>query len=265
MCGPACVCTAPVCTAPQGLVLLPSWAPCCRTCASAWATTRRPASASRSAAQHGTACTVYSNVQNDAARAVSSRSAALLWCVEIRLPNNPWQYPVAIRYQHTKDGHTRHWLVIFAEWDFKQQDATPHHRAALACCSLGQAPVPCAPYNARQHTHHSARPCMRTAACRVTGMLCVTLLACDCVVCCPCPLSAAPPLPAAQAWLSLPRSVRNGGNPSREEALQAVAVINRVRRLLSEHSGVCVSRHQVCVYLDTGVASRECKIGIHTT
>lgn len=40
-----------------------------------------------------------------------------------------------------------------------------------------------------------------------------------------------------QAWLSLPGSVRSGGNPTREEALQAVAVVNRIRRLLSETSG----------------------------
>lgn len=40
-----------------------------------------------------------------------------------------------------------------------------------------------------------------------------------------------------QAWNSLPGSVRSGGRPSREEALQAVAVLNRVRRLLSETSG----------------------------
>jgi hypothetical protein len=44
-------------------------------------------------------------------------------------------------------------------------------------------------------------------------------------------------LPADQAWESLPGSVRGGGRPSREEALQAVAVLNRVRRLLSETSG----------------------------
>ncbi len=40
-----------------------------------------------------------------------------------------------------------------------------------------------------------------------------------------------------QAWNSLPGSVRSGGRPSREEALQAVAVLNRIRRLLSETSG----------------------------
>lgn len=40
----------------------------------------------------------------------------------------------------------------------------------------------------------------------------------------------------SQAWLSLPGSVRSGGRPSREEALQAVAVVNRIRRLLSETS-----------------------------
>uniref|UniRef100_A0A383VC26 Uncharacterized protein n=1 Tax=Tetradesmus obliquus TaxID=3088 RepID=A0A383VC26_TETOB len=39
-----------------------------------------------------------------------------------------------------------------------------------------------------------------------------------------------------KAWTSLPGSVRSGGRPSREEALQAVAVLNRVRRLLSETS-----------------------------
>lgn len=42
---------------------------------------------------------------------------------------------------------------------------------------------------------------------------------------------------STQAWLSLPGSVRSGGNPTREEALQAVAVVNRIRRLLSETSG----------------------------
>jgi len=50
--------------------------------------------------------------------------------------------------------------------------------------------------------------------------------------------------PPCQAWLSLPGSVRSGGNPSREEALQAVAVVNRVRRLLSETSGQ--GAHSAC-------------------
>lgn len=36
---------------------------------------------------------------------------------------------------------------------------------------------------------------------------------------------------------ALPASVRTGGRPSREEALQSVAVINRIRRLLSDNSG----------------------------
>ncbi|KAF8067212.1 R1 [Scenedesmus sp. PABB004] len=44
-----------------------------------------------------------------------------------------------------------------------------------------------------------------------------------------------------KAWNSLPGSVRSGGRPSREEALQAVAVLNRVRRLLSETSDRIVS------------------------
>lgn len=40
-----------------------------------------------------------------------------------------------------------------------------------------------------------------------------------------------------KAWQGLPGSVRMGGRPSREEALQAVAVINRIRRMLSAVSG----------------------------
>jgi hypothetical protein len=55
-----------------------------------------------------------------------------------------------------------------------------------------------------------------------------------------CTLLPAPshnPVARTQAWSSLPGSVRSGGRPSREEALQAVAVLNRVRRLLSETSG----------------------------
>jgi hypothetical protein len=43
--------------------------------------------------------------------------------------------------------------------------------------------------------------------------------------------------PNATALQSLPGSVRYGGRPSREEALQAVAVINRIRRLLATISG----------------------------
>ena len=40
-----------------------------------------------------------------------------------------------------------------------------------------------------------------------------------------------------KAWQGLPASVRTGGRPGREEALRAVAVVNRVRRLLSGISG----------------------------
>lgn len=37
-------------------------------------------------------------------------------------------------------------------------------------------------------------------------------------------------------WNELPSSVRNGGRPSKEEALQAVAVVGRIRRAISEVS-----------------------------
>jgi len=47
-----------------------------------------------------------------------------------------------------------------------------------------------------------------------------------------------------KAWQGLPSSVRYGGRPSREEALQAVAVINRVRRMLSHISDGIVNRLQ---------------------
>jgi hypothetical protein len=79
----------------------------------------------------------------------------------------------------------------------------PHHSPALACLPP------------------SIHPCNL----RLTLDICV-------------PLSAPfPTLSSTQAWSSLPGSVRSGGRPSREEALQAVAVLNRVRRLLSETSG----------------------------
>ena len=45
-----------------------------------------------------------------------------------------------------------------------------------------------------------------------------------------------------KAWQGLPGSVRAGGHPSREEALQAVAVVNRVRRLLATISDSIVER-----------------------
>ncbi|KAI8477159.1 MAG: R1 protein [Monoraphidium minutum] len=45
-----------------------------------------------------------------------------------------------------------------------------------------------------------------------------------------------------KAWQGLPTSVRYGGRPSREEALQAVAVTNRIRRLLGTISDGIVER-----------------------
>lgn len=39
-----------------------------------------------------------------------------------------------------------------------------------------------------------------------------------------------------KAWQELPSSVRNGGRPSKEEALLAVAVINRIRRAITHVS-----------------------------
>ncbi|GIL92123.1 hypothetical protein Vretimale_14920 [Volvox reticuliferus] len=45
-----------------------------------------------------------------------------------------------------------------------------------------------------------------------------------------------------KAWNELPNSVRNGGRPSKEEALLAVSVINRIRRALAEISDRTVSR-----------------------
>ena len=45
-----------------------------------------------------------------------------------------------------------------------------------------------------------------------------------------------------KAWQGLPGTVRAGGRPSREEALQAVAVVNRVRRLLATISDSIVER-----------------------
>jgi hypothetical protein len=42
-----------------------------------------------------------------------------------------------------------------------------------------------------------------------------------------------------KTWQELPASVRNGGRPTKEEALLAVAVVNRIRRAISQvgHSG----------------------------
>ncbi len=37
-----------------------------------------------------------------------------------------------------------------------------------------------------------------------------------------------------KAWMELPQSIKSGGRPSKEEALQAVAVINRIRRALAQ-------------------------------
>jgi len=45
-----------------------------------------------------------------------------------------------------------------------------------------------------------------------------------------------------KTWQELPASVRTGGRPSKEEALQAVAVINRIRRAISEVSDNVVRR-----------------------
>lgn len=45
-----------------------------------------------------------------------------------------------------------------------------------------------------------------------------------------------------KAWQALPRSVQFGANPSKEEALQASAVVDRVRRGLSELSDAVVAR-----------------------
>ena len=45
-----------------------------------------------------------------------------------------------------------------------------------------------------------------------------------------------------KTWQELPASVRNGGRPNKEEALQAVAVLNRIRRAISEVSDRVVNR-----------------------
>ncbi|GLC33353.1 hypothetical protein PLESTB_000342400 [Pleodorina starrii] len=45
-----------------------------------------------------------------------------------------------------------------------------------------------------------------------------------------------------KAWNELPSSVRNGGRPNKEEALLAVAVVNRIRRALAEISDRAVHR-----------------------
>ncbi|EFJ44707.1 hypothetical protein VOLCADRAFT_118653, partial [Volvox carteri f. nagariensis] len=45
-----------------------------------------------------------------------------------------------------------------------------------------------------------------------------------------------------KAWNELPSSVRNGGRPSKEEALLAVSVVNRIRRALAEISDRTVNR-----------------------
>jgi hypothetical protein len=39
-----------------------------------------------------------------------------------------------------------------------------------------------------------------------------------------------------KAWQELPASVRTGGRPSKDEALQAVAVVNRIRRAIADVS-----------------------------
>lgn len=57
----------------------------------------------------------------------------------------------------------------------------------------------------------------------------------------PLPLPLSHPMFPAPSQ-GLPGSVRTGGRPSREEALQAVAVINRIRRLLGSISGAAGSR-----------------------
>jgi hypothetical protein len=53
---------------------------------------------------------------------------------------------------------------------------------------------------------------------------------------------SAPPTNPLRTHQGLPASVRTGGRPNREEALQAVAVINRVRRLLGSISDATVAR-----------------------
>lgn len=45
-----------------------------------------------------------------------------------------------------------------------------------------------------------------------------------------------------KAWQGLPSSIRTGGRPSREDALQAVAALNRIRRLLGSISDATVAR-----------------------
>ncbi len=45
-----------------------------------------------------------------------------------------------------------------------------------------------------------------------------------------------------QAWNELPQSVRTGGRPSKEDALLAVAVVNRIRRALADISDATVNR-----------------------
>lgn len=47
---------------------------------------------------------------------------------------------------------------------------------------------------------------------------------------------AVPVAAPRQAWNELPQSVRTGGRPNKEEALLAVAVVNRVRRALADVS-----------------------------
>jgi hypothetical protein len=147
-------------------VLLPSWPRCCRTCASAWVTTRRPASASRCA----------DSIMDVNQVSSSCKSTASL--AEKKAPT---------------------WIA----------------RLVYTCCLS----------------------------------VCV-------LYCCGCPVAVC----RMQAWLSLPGSVRSGGNPTREEALQAVAVVNRVRRLLSETSGMslCVA---VAALALPGPAGLLCMLG----
>mmetsp|Transcript_19942 Transcript_19942/g.51852 ORF Transcript_19942/g.51852 Transcript_19942/m.51852 type:complete len:1521 (-) Transcript_19942:995-5557(-) len=45
-----------------------------------------------------------------------------------------------------------------------------------------------------------------------------------------------------KAWQELPKSVRHGGRPTKDEALLAVAVVNRIRRAISEVSDNVVKR-----------------------
>lgn len=45
-----------------------------------------------------------------------------------------------------------------------------------------------------------------------------------------------------QTWCELPATVRNGGRVSKEEALQAVAVVNRIRRAIAAVSDSIVGR-----------------------